>query len=90
MHAEGRWPHRRLVRADRWDMSSHARERMVERGFAHEDLLAVFLARETTCRPGQPGRWRLDGRARNGDALALSVELQDLVLIVTLFGGDEP
>ena len=74
---------RRLSRADRWELSGHARGRMVERGFGHEDILAVLLGRETTCRPGEPECWRLEAAARNGDPLTLSVTVRDAGL-----GGD--
>ena len=81
---------RRLARAARWELTGHAIARMTERGFGHKDILAVLGGAGTTCRRGEPGRWRLDGSARGGDPLSLSVEIRELVVVVTLFGGDEP
>ena len=52
------------------------------------DVLNV-LTRAPVCFASTPGRWCLEGAARSGDALSVIAELQEGVMVVTLFGGEE-
>jgi len=64
---------RSLSRAGRWEILSHAVERMIERGVTVEDVKAVLTGAESCRAAGK----------------RLIVELAGDVLVVTLFRGDE-
>jgi hypothetical protein len=60
---------------------------MEERGATEEDVLYA-LARAEECVAQQGGRYRVQGRDQDGDALCLIVTVEDGVVVITVFGGD--
>lgn len=79
---------RDLARAGAWRVTEHGAERMAEREVDDADVYRV-LTSAMTCRATPRGRWRLDGTDSYGDPLAAVVEIRGLVLVVTVFRGDE-
>ncbi len=70
--------------ANRIDYAPHAWQRMRERGAKREDVREA-LATATVCHAEPKERWRVEGRDKDGDAMAAIVVFEDGVLVVTLF-----
>jgi hypothetical protein len=70
--------------AGRIEVEPHAIQRMRARGVRFEDLQRA-LTGATACRAEPKDRWRVEGRDRDGDDLAVIAVLEDGVVVVTLF-----
>ena len=76
---------RGLAKANRFNFEPHALARMEERGAQVRDVqFALCNATECRCQP-ENGRWKVDGADLDGDALTLVVEIDDGLLVVTVF-----
>lgn len=70
--------------ANRIEYSSHARQRMRERGASREDVRsALVTARDCSSQPDE--RWTVVGEDTLGDELTVVVVIEDGVVVVTLF-----
>lgn len=70
--------------ANRIEFGPHARQRLRERGAEREDVRAALVS-ATVCHAEPRGRWRVEGRDRDGDDLTAIVVIEDGVVVVTLF-----
>jgi hypothetical protein len=64
--------------------TSHALERMDQRGASRQDVQAA-LSGASRCRAQPAGRWKVTGADRDGDELVVIVVLEDGVVVVTVF-----
>lgn len=62
----------------------HARERMAERNVAAADVQHC-LRQASRCTEADGGKWKVNGRDLDGDALDVIVALEGGVIVVTLF-----
>jgi hypothetical protein len=77
---------RRLARLDRIVITGHARKRMADRGATRVDLRSALVTATTAIRQPDRGNWRIEGGTDNdGDDLAVIVDLEADVIVVTLF-----
>jgi hypothetical protein len=84
-HAEAMQEVRGLAAAGRVRFVGHARKRMGERGARVLDVVHA-LANATDCRAAdEPGRWRATGPDRDGDELTAIVEIDNGVLVITIY-----
>lgn len=70
--------------AGRVVVTSHARQRMQERGARMADVQAA-LAGATRCEPAKENRWKVTGPDLDGDELSAIVVVEDGVVVITLF-----
>ena len=75
---------RSYTQAGRWEVDSHGRLRMRERGAAFGDVRHGLLAGRRCSVQGN-GRWRLETEDLDGDDLTLILAVDDGVLVITLF-----
>ena len=62
--------------------------RLLERAISEEDVRRV-LCDAVGCWSSASGRWKLQGEDDDGEDLFLIAELQEAVVVVTAFRGDE-
>lgn len=79
---------RELVRKGRYVITEYCALRLLQRFISEEDVQAV-LAGASGCWLQANGRWKLEGEDGDGECLFLIVELQNGVVVVTAFRGDE-
>lgn len=70
--------------AGRYFVSSHARQRMHERGVREGDLRNA-LVNARSCAPQKDGKWKVEGSDLDGDDLTVVVIIEDGLVVVTLF-----
>ncbi len=68
-------------RVDTWD---HGLDRMDERGLSEEDLFHA-LRMAVNCEAQPPDRWKIEGPDLDGDPLTAVVEIEQDVVVVTVF-----
>jgi hypothetical protein len=61
---------------------------MLERFISEDDVLAVFKS-ASGCWLQTNGRWKLEGTDCDGESLFVLIELQEVVVVVNTFRGDE-
>ena len=61
---------------------------MLERAISPDDVVAV-LKRASVCWLQTNGRWKLEGTDSDGESLFVLVEIQEAVVVVNTFRGDE-
>ena len=75
----------RLASLNRLVFTSHAAKRMDQRGAKREDVRAALVS-ATSARAQDRGGWRVEGgRDRDGDDLTVIVDIEDDVIVITLF-----
>jgi hypothetical protein len=76
---------RGLAAAGRYILKSHARDRMRERGAQPGDVRQALI--DAAKCVWQPDRynWRVTGPDLEGDDLTLAVEIEENVIVVTVF-----
>ena len=79
---------RALARKGQFLVEDHAWDAMEERCIPYDDLRHAPENAES-CRLQANERWHAVGRDRDGDILRPIVELQDDLLVVTVYRGDE-
>ena len=77
-----------LARKGQFVVDPHAWDAMDERCIPYEDL-RYALANAESCRLQPNERWHVVGRDSDGDILRPIVELDDDLLVVTVYRGDE-
>lgn len=71
---------------DRIRYRRHARQRMVERGTSKYDVKNALLTANDAAWQAQHQTWRITGGVDlNGDDLVCAVDLEDDVIVVTIF-----
>jgi hypothetical protein len=75
---------RGFARANRVELSGHAKTRCYERGITFREVVDA-LADARSCAAEPKARWRVDGTDRDGDALVLVVAIEDGLLVVTVY-----
>jgi Domain of unknown function (DUF4258) len=63
--------------------STHARERMQERGVSDQDV-ELALKRPIRTRPGDPGTLWIDGHGTGGRVISVNVQAADKTFIITV------
>jgi len=58
-------------------------------GFVSEDDVVAVLKKASRCWLQTNGRWKLEGTDSDGESLFVSIELQEIVVVVNTFRGDE-
>lgn len=79
---------RDLARNGDYVITAYCAARMWQRSISRVDVVAV-LTRSRRCFAQENGRWKLEGVDMSGDPLVVIVEIQDGVVVVTVYGGDE-
>ena len=74
---------RKLASEGRFQITSYAAHRMLNRGVAWREVRTILLS-SAECRARENGRWRL-----GDDDLTVIVELRANVIVVTVYRGDE-
>jgi hypothetical protein len=75
---------RGLAGAGRFIVIAHARQQMRARGVTFPDLRhGLMHARK--CSLQANGRWKVESVDRDGDDLTVAVEIEDGVIVVTVF-----
>ena len=75
---------RGYARAGRYRILRHAWEEMAEANARERDVHHA-LANARSCRLQENGRWRVEGEYLDGEELALVVEIEDGLVVVTVF-----
>ncbi len=76
----------RFARRDRIVITTHARRRMEERGATERDIRKALLTATAAVPQDDRDNWRVDGGVDiDGDDLMLICDLEDDVVVVTLF-----
>jgi len=76
---------RGLAGAYRVVISSHAYQRMNQRGATFQDVHHALVHAQCCVWQAQKGTWKVESADLDGDALTLAVVIQDGVIVVTLF-----
>jgi Domain of unknown function (DUF4258) len=71
--------------AGRVRFTSHAYQRMSERGARRQDVIEACVKGERCSKGSEPGRWKVTGPDLDGDDLTAVVVIEDGVLVVTMF-----
>jgi hypothetical protein len=79
---------RELARQNRYVLTGYCALRLLQRSISGDDVRSVLMA-PSGCWPQAGGRWKLEGRDRDGDDLFLIVELMEGLIVVTAFRGAE-
>ena len=79
---------RRLAGQRRYAISSYCAVRMLERSVSERDIVAI-LKNASRCWRQDNGRWRLEGTDSDGDRIYVLIEMQQVVVVVNAFRGDE-
>jgi hypothetical protein len=79
---------RELVRAGRYFITGYCALRLLQRAVTEGDVVAA-LSDAAACWAQANGRWKVEGEDEDGEALFLIVELQQGVVVVTAYRGDE-
>ena len=79
---------RDLARQGRYAIPGYCAMRLLQRLISEDDVRSV-LTDASGCWLRANGRWKLEGEDGDGEGLFVIVELQDGVVVVTAFRGDE-
>jgi hypothetical protein len=78
----------KLARERKYLILAYCALRMLQRVISERDVVTV-LTRATRCWQQENGRWRLQGKDADGETLFVVVELQDAIVVVNAFKGNE-
>lgn len=79
---------RELARAGQYVITEYCALRLLQRVITEGDVAAA-LTGASVCRPQPNGRWKVEGDDGDGETLLLVVALQQGVVVVTAYRGDE-